>query len=123
MTRPITLARWNDQHGITAGWWLIREIPGLCVHRSHPDLGWCIAPVRLVTATQDKKDLDLSNFIKESKRVWGRFVPHEEAEAFIEEHGVRTAGFKTREAAVQELERAVVIDHPRVLAEALDKPA
>lgn len=104
MSAKITLARWNDQHGISVGWWLVREVPGLCVHRSHPDLGWCIAPIRLSKGNHGN---DLSNYLSEARRVWGRVPDSSEAEAWIKEHQVHTAGFPTRYAARQELERTL----------------
>lgn len=36
----LSLSRWNDEDGETAGYWLIRQLPGFCVERSSE--GWKI---------------------------------------------------------------------------------
>lgn len=64
--RSISLARWENQQGSSSGWWLIREIPGLCIYSTFPGK----APWRL-------RDLDEDWAIEEDglpeaiAKIWG----------------------------------------------------
>lgn len=56
----LSCARWNDEDGETAGYWLVRQLPGFCIERSRD--GWKIFC----------GDDYIRNQGPDSDRVWGK---------------------------------------------------
>lgn len=93
-----TLARWNDREGRSQGWWLVREVPGLCIYITHRHLSWCLQ------AIDPDEVASVFNLEAESDRVWGPGADLYQAVPFLEQMD-KTVGFKTREAARQAVGR------------------
>lgn len=107
-----SLSRWNDVNGRSAGWWLVREVPGLCIYKTHPHLGWCLQSLA------EKEVSPVFNLTSEAARVWGAGADLTEANRLL--GGVsRTSGFKTREEALQYVEKAIHSPADSILLEVL----
>lgn len=103
----LNLARWNGADGSSSGWWLVREVPGLCVFYSHiPEFGWCFGPARPGDAFERMYySTEGSPIIKP---VWGKDEDLDQAEIFLAQNpGLKRKGYKTRKAACLAIERTL----------------
>lgn len=90
------LARYEDSLGRSSGYWLVRAVPGLMVHRMGYG-AWRLRPLNepLVPGSPD---------FKKAERTWGKGSTPREALLLLQEHPHLKQWFQSRDAALLELE-------------------
>jgi len=110
-----SLARWNDRWGNSKGWWLVREVPGMCIHRSRPVSGWEVRAVE-----EDDRQLDwYLSLLTDAERVWGKNADLQKAERLLASTDHIKPVFATRGAALHWIEGLIEIPARSALSEML----
>lgn len=108
----LSLARWDNEQGSSSGWWLVREIPGLCICRSHPSPEWIVQAVQ-------KRPPHCFNFPHASQLAWGKEPDLQQAELLLENAGHAQRRFASRRLALHWVEGLLEKPAPAVLGEML----
>lgn len=115
---PITLARWDTANGSSRGWWLVRQVPGLIIFNSHyPGKMWCIGNVE-----PEEKITPFTYGLEARLHIWGENPDLDSGRLLLEQNpGLKTQGYKTREAARIAIETALsdCLPHKSSLGKAL----
>ena len=100
------LARWGDETGKTAGWWLVKETPGLCLRYYRPDRSW-----RLEALSRDHSEL--FNLQAETDKAWGEEADWGKALRIVGRQGMGDTRY--RQAALIAAEQAAQPGQPQTL--------
>lgn len=114
----LSLARWEDENGSSAGWWLIREIPGF--YLNYVWKSWvveCFTPESLETPQAHQGQTPLQ---KQASAIWGEnFTPQTELYKNLPPAINASPGFTRRAEALNALSAALNHNTPSSLSQAL----
>lgn len=106
------LARFEDSAGSSAGWWLVREMPGTVIYKSE-EAGWKIMTSDLLFSEELEKEVAVSiwgeDFEGSVKSLSGRLTDEQ----------LHTQVFASRFEALSALERTFTLPPKQALGELL----
>ena len=107
----LSLARWDDEYGESAGYWLVRELPGFV-------LEFCLSDWHVTVPYLDAQQLDGTALEDSPTKVWG---DDWSARVDLLDSLGRVAhqAFPTRFAALSALESSLSSSNPSSLCELL----